>query len=94
MAGGQGVDVLGSALGLTPGTSARDGSAPLDTNVSHNTAIWAVIGAGVVMVVLADYSPRIVNGVLVLILAGVILKHQATWIPWMNGVSQSFSNKG
>ena len=94
-AGGQGIaQRIGDTIGLTAAGAGGEAQTASTTDVSHNTAIWAVIGAGLVMVVLADFSPRVVNGVLVLILAGVILKHLATWIPWLNGVSQSFSNKG
>lgn len=62
------------------------------TAVSHQTAVWAVIGAGVIAIVLADYAPRLVNGLLLLILAGVVLKRSDVWIPWLNGVSKSFGS--
>lgn len=62
------------------------------TPVSQPAAVLAVVGAGVVMVVLADPFPHLINGLLILILAGVVLNSSSVWAPWLGGVTYTFSN--
>lgn len=66
------------------------GSAGTNVNVSHGASVWAILAAGLILVALADYAPHLVNGVLVLILSGVVLKNSDVWIPWIQGISGSF----
>lgn len=46
------------------------------------------VGASALLIVLADYAPRLVNGVLGLILAGVILKNADVWAPKLQAAVQ------
>lgn len=62
--------------------------------VSHSTSVLAVFLAGLVAVALADWIPHLVNGVLVLILVGVILTSQSKWTPWVNALNISFGGPG
>lgn len=82
---------IGVALGLTG--AGHDAASAAASGVSHNTAIWAVMGAGLVLVAVADFAPHLVNGLLLLILAGVVLKRSDVWIPWVEGVGNNFSTK-
>lgn len=47
--------------------------------------------AAIIVIALADYIPHIVNGVLVLILAGVILNRSGQWTPLVNGLGTALS---
>jgi hypothetical protein len=79
-------------LAATPPTDSGGGTAV--TPVSHASAVLGVLVAGIVLVVLADYFPHLVNGFLLLILAGVVLKSEAVWTPWVAGAAQAFGSKG
>ena len=62
--------------------------------VTHHTSVLLTLLAGVIFVVLADWIPHLVNGVLILILVGTIVTNQAKWTPWVTATSQAFSNTG
>lgn len=47
--------------------------------------------AAIILLALADYVPHLVNGVLVLILAGVVLKNSAQWQGQLNTFSAAIS---
>lgn len=49
--------------------------------------------AAILVIALADYIPHLINGVLVLILAGVILNRSSEWIPLVNGLGTALSGK-
>ena len=49
--------------------------------------------AAVIVIALADYIPHLVNGVLVLILAGVVLNRSGQWVPLVNNLSTALSGK-
>lgn len=70
------------------GAGAASAVAGAIPSVSHNMALWAVLGAGLVLVIAADFAPRAVNGLLVLILAGVILRRSDVWVPWLQGIQK------
>lgn len=75
----------------SPGdTPPAPGKGPPATQASHGGALLALVVAGAVMVVLADYAPTLVNGVLALILAGVILNNQSRWVPTLNGLVNAY----
>lgn len=53
--------------------------------------VWFLV-AGLIVIVLADYFPTLINGLLVIILGGVILKNSDVWVPLLqtiNGGQQS-----
>lgn len=45
------------------------------------TGSGGLIIAAVLMVVLADYAPHLVNWLLAIILAGIVLKNKDQWVP-------------
>ena len=47
--------------------------------------------AAIILLALADYVPHLVNGVLVLILAGVVLKNANAWQGQLNTFSAAIS---
>lgn len=61
--------------------------------MTEGQRVTAFLIAGVVVIALADYIPHLVNGVLVLILAGVVLKRSGQWTPLVNNVGAALSGK-
>lgn len=61
------------------------------TVTTHQGAIWVIVLGGAVLVALADYAPHLVNGFLLLLLSGVILRHSDVWSAWFQSVSQHAS---
>lgn len=53
----------------------------------------AFLVAAVLVIALADYIPHLVNGMLVLILAGVVLNRSGQWTPLVNNLGQALSGK-
>ena len=49
-------------------------------------SLAGVMVAAIILIVIADYAPHLVNWVLVLILAGVVLKRSNQWVPILQGL--------
>ena len=60
----------------------------MNTTVTEGQKAAGFALAAVLMIVLAEYLPHLINGVLALILAGVILKNTPAW----QGQIQSLGN--
>lgn len=61
---------------------------------AHLNSVFALVAAGAIAIVLADVAPSLVNGLLVLVLAGVIFHNQAAWGPALTSLANNLgSNK-
>lgn len=58
----------------------------------HLNAVFALVAAGAVAVVLADVAPSLVNGALLLILAGVVLNNQGKWGPSLTSLANNLGS--
>lgn len=59
---------------------------------THAGAVWVVLLGGVLLVAAADYAPHLVNGALLLLLTGVILRRSDVWSGWVSSVGQNLGS--
>lgn len=60
--------------------------------MDNNTILIAGVAAGFVVVpLLAGAAPTAVNGVLILILVGIVLMRSSSWLGWLSEFTSAFS---
>lgn len=69
----------------SPGTSSAQPGI-----ISSGGALIAVLAAGGVLIILADPFPTLVNGLLILILAGALIQSESSWSSWLQSAANGF----